>query len=166
LETVGFVDAAQYSDDGSYTSYFVGDPYVYEVGFWRDELTAHTYDEIVLQAGWGACTQGLVKAFQQAAHIDITINGEPLYPAGDEALYWGATELMELEGCKAAPSGDQASVAKWRYPLGSLEPGIYEVYVHYWLDHPIIDGGDWDGDGKMDKIEGTLVENTITIVVK
>jgi hypothetical protein len=166
LDTVDFVDVAKYSEDRSYTSYFVGGPYVHEVGFWWDEVIAHTHDEIVLRAGWGACTKGLVKAFQKAAHIDITINREPLYPEGDEALYWSAIEPIELEGCKAAPNGSQASGSAWRYSLGSLEQGVYEVYVHWWLDHPIVDGGDWDGDGKMDRVEGTLVENTITIVVK
>ena len=62
----------------------------------------------------------------------------------------------------------EKTIRTWEraFELSPLEPGIYEVYVHYWLDSPMIDGGDWDGDGKMDKLNGTLVESTVTIFVK
>jgi hypothetical protein len=141
-------------------------PTTYNINPWWSDVRIRTEDEVILNLGWGACTSGLVKAFQQAARIDITINGEPLYPEGDDDLYWGPIEPMELDGCKAAPEGDQASVSRWQYTFSPFETGIYEVDVHYWLAHPIIDGGDWDGDGKMDQYEGTLVENMIMIIVK
>ena len=141
-------------------------PTTYNIKPWWSDVTVRAVDEVNLNLGWGACTPGLVKTFQQAAHIDITINGEPLYPEGDDGLYWGTIEPLELDGCKAAPNDEQGSVSRWGYTLSPLEPGIYEVYVHYWLAHPIVDGGDWDGDGKIDKFEGTFVENTVLIVVK
>jgi hypothetical protein len=165
-ETWGMAQIPTGYENRTITSWKSPTPTTYNINPWWSEVTVRTEDEVSLNVGWGACTPGLVKAFQKDAHIDVTINGEPLYPVGDEALYWGAIGPIELEGCKAAPNGNQASTSSWQYTLSPLEPGIYEVYVHYWLDHPIVDGGDWDGDGKMDKIEGTLIENTITIIVK
>ena len=150
----------------SFSGQLLGELPDYDISFWEDTVTVYNYDKIVLRAGWAACTPSLVKKLQKVSHIDITINGQPLYPEGDEALYWNPIEPIELEGCKIAPKGNKASVSEWRYSLGSLSPGIYEVYVHWWLDHAVKDGLDRDGDGKKDKYEGTLVENTITIVVK
>ena len=40
--------------------------------------------------------------------------------------------------------------ASWQYPLTELGPGEYELHSRIWTDHPLIDGGDYDGDGKPD----------------
>ena len=168
LNTVEFIHAEQQGseEDGVSTGYFWSPSPSQNIYLWSDVVTVQAYDELVLRSGWRACTPGLVTAFVKAAHVDLTINGDPLYPEGDDTLYWDPIEPFEFEGCTVAPNGNQASVSRWRYPLGSLLPGTYEVYAHMWLDHPIIDGRDEDGDGQMDVYKGTIIENTFTIVVK
>jgi hypothetical protein len=138
---------AEYGNNTSY-SWVYPMPTTYNINPWWSEETVRTDDDVILYVRNGACTRGLVESFQRAAHIDVSINGEPLFPQGDEIQYWGLIESMDIDGCKAARHGKNASMSYWQYQLSPLEPGIYDVYVHYWLDHPVIDGGDWDGDGK------------------
>jgi len=140
-------------------------PTTYNINPWWSEETVRTVDDVNFYVQWGACTVGLIKSYQNAAHIDITINGEPLFPTGEDAQYWSPPEPTELDGCIAS-DGKNASTSYWSYPFDPLEPGIYKVHFHYWLDRQVTYGTDWDGDGKIDKFEGTIVENTVTIVVK
>ena len=50
--------------------------------------------------------------------------------------------------------GNKPSVAYWEYDLTdhltTLEPNTYELRSRFWVDHPLVDGGDLDGDGEID----------------
>jgi hypothetical protein len=108
----------------------------------------------VIQWTWYACTAGLVNGFMEASNFDLRLlqeDGSPylvLTPEDVDEL-WGPIELFEdAEGyCRGRP--DYAGAA-WRYRLTSLPVGRYELHADIWIDHPLTDGTDWDGDGTPD----------------
>ncbi len=133
-----------------------------------DIVYASTSDDIVLRSGWAACTYGLVKSFQHAASYMLMLDGTLLVSPENDNLYFTPIEPADIptHACITAPHGENLSKTDWRYPLGQLEAGTYEIYIHVWFEHRIIDGGDYDGDGHVDFMEGTLFERTITLIVE
>lgn len=132
-----------------------------------DPVYVDAGDDVVLRHGWGACTFGLVKLYLSAVHTELTIDGELVSTADGKDIYWGAISNVPDADWSACIAGNQhtASTVDWRYPLGVLPPGEYVIHFYYWLERPIIDGGDYDGDGHMDWIGGVLKDRTFTIVV-
>ncbi len=133
-----------------------------------DIVYVQTGDNIILRTGWAACTYGLVRSFQNAANYKLMLDETVLVSPENDNAYFTPIEPADVttHACIAAPNGQNLSKTDWRYPLGQLEAGTYEIYAHVWLDHRIIDGGDYDGDGHVDFMEGTLFERTITLIVE
>jgi len=138
------------------------------LNFSTDPVYVNADNYIVLRHGWGTCTPGFVKAYLSAVHTEVTINGVLVSTADGKDQYWDKiTRAPDTYWVKSCIVGNQktSSVVQWNYPLGTLNPGEYEINFYYWLDHPIVDGADYDGDGKMDKFEGILNDRTFTIIV-
>ena len=119
----------------------------------------------VIRAGWAACTRGLVRVFINASNFELTLNGEPLLTPEQVDQLWGP--IAPCETCPGPCRGKQEPVsASWRYVL-DLPPGEYELHSTIWIDHPLIDGGDYDGDGAPDvfRPEDLYYDTLNTIVV-
>jgi hypothetical protein len=125
-------------------------------------------DNVILRHGWGACTLGLVRVYLSAVHTQLSINGELVSAADGNDQYWGpiakAPDGYWVSSCIAGNQNTYSTV-DWHYPLSTLTPGEYEVHFYYWFDHLIVDGGDLDGDGYLDKYEGVFNDRTFTIIV-
>jgi hypothetical protein len=123
---------------------------------------------IVLRHGWGACTLGLVRTYLSAVYTELRIDGVLVSVADGNDQHWGpitaAPDAYWVQYCIAG-NRNTSSVVYWEYPLEYLVPGQYEVSFYYWLDHPVIDGGDLDGDGRIDIREGLFNQRTFTIIV-
>ena len=135
-----------------------------------DTVTADAGDTIVLRHRWGACTYGLVKDYLASVHTELSIDSGPIYVADGKDQYWGPIVFTEAEDptqqyCIAG-SKRGGWIAFWDVSLGILEPGEHEVYFHHWMDHPVLDGGDYDQDGYLDPPDVYTRERTITIVVE
>ena len=130
----------------------------------QDEVTVSTDDELILHIGWGACTRGLVRAYITAAHYQWSLGGDPILPHEETAQYFGPIHRVgAVDGCLAGDGTLWRSY--WDYSIGNLSPGTYEIRLLRWLAHPVIDGGDWDGDGRIDFFEGEMGDDTITVYV-
>jgi len=57
--------------------------------------------------------------------------------------------------------------AEWQYVLPELAPGVHQLDTRMWPDHSLIDGIDWDGDGRPDPFtpKGATRHTVITITV-
>jgi hypothetical protein len=133
-----------------------------------DPVYVNADDNIVLYHGWGACTRGLVQAYLSAVHTEMSFDEGPLYIADGRDQYWGSiTKMPDGYWVPSCIAGNQktSSAVYWEYPLGVLSAGEYEVYYTQYLDHPVIDGADYDGDGSLDRWAGVLVERSFTIIV-
>ena len=135
--------------------------------FADETVSVSASDYIVIGYGWAACTPGLVRTYLSAMHHEIRVDDVVISIADGKDQYWGP--ITENPDANLAPciAGNKRTgwSAHWRYPLGTLTPGEHEVYFYHWLDHPVIDGGDYDGDGKVDIFNGLIQERTITIIV-
>lgn len=139
------------------------------LAFPEDPVYVSADDFIVLRIGWLACTPGFVRQYQSAAHYELELDGQPLITPGKNNQYY--TSIEPFDGtfsyeCLIPPHERQRSITDWRYPLGTLTPGTYEIYFRLWFDHRVNDGYDLDGDGKLDVYEGTLQERTKTLIVE
>lgn len=131
---------------------------------------AEAGQEVVIRAGWAACTRGLTEAFTHAAAVSMQVDydGAPwlnVEPPSRE--YWSRPQ----------PSGNSTSACvmqtsnywstQWLYSLGTLEAGEYSLHFVYTISHPLPDGGDYDGDGRPDLFtpETFINEVDVTIVV-
>jgi hypothetical protein len=134
-----------------------------------DPVYVNADDYIVLYHGWGACTRGLVQAYLSAVYTGLSIDDGALYIADGRDQYWGSiTKMPDGYWVSTCIAGNQktSSAVYWEYPLGNLTPGEeYEVYYYQWLDHRIIDGADYNGDGRLDSWEGLISQRTFTIIV-
>lgn len=127
--------------------------------------------EVIIRAGWGACTRGLAHASIHASSIsmEVTKDGEDwitVEPSSRE--YWNPVESSEIEGPNACVMHNSLSWwTEWFYSLGTLEAGTYEVHFVWAFSHQLVDGGDYDGDGHIDFVDsGVLQDVTTTIVVE
>ena len=92
----------------------------------------------------------------------------PLFASAREAeQYWGPIEPGTPPTVTLCPNKpqDTAFYSYWVYKLPDLQPGVYELHSILSSDRPIIDGGDNDGDGKLDHWVGWWQESRIIIEV-
>lgn len=135
------------------------------LNFADDTVYVNASDNIVLYHGWAACTSGYIMLYLSAVQTELRINNVLVSRADGKDQYWGP--ISEIGGDWSICIGGNQKTARaiyWYYPLGMLEPGVHVVQFNYWLERPIIDGGDYDGDGRPDKID-SLRDRTITIIV-
>lgn len=111
----------------------------------------------VIRYGWAACSSGLVRVFIAATNWEVTL----VDAAGAEVLHLTPEDIGELWGeiniyedpppfAETCMGKGRPAWAEWRYTLTELEPGSYTLHTQWWLDHPLVDGADNDGDGKID----------------
>ena len=114
---------------------------------------------ITLHGRWGACSPGLVTAYITGSHTDVTLDGEPLLSPEQIDRLWGPVTVQRTDD--ACLIGDTIYISHWYYEL-TLEPRAvpYVLHTEFFLDHPLRDGGDWDGDGKMDLFPAGLLRVT------
>lgn len=124
----------------------------------------------VLRAGWAACSPGLVRAFISAINFEVTLNDAPLLSPEEVDGLWGTIDIYDEPPDFAEDCVGQGRPAhgQWRYVLDDLPSGTYEVHTSWWMDHLVIDGGDYDGDGKPDQFtpENFYGETVNTIIVE
>jgi len=123
-------------------------------------------EELVIRHGWLTCRRGLVKAFLMAIEEqEYTLNGVPLWGTQEASQYWGPIQeewTPRLEFCMGHPSTGYRTY--WEHEL-DLDPGVHVLHLTLLLRHPIIDGGDWDEDGRPDLFSGQLHDDTVVIHV-
>ena len=122
----------------------------------------------VIRSGWGACTKGLVRAYIKASNYELALNGAPLLTPEQVDELWGPMEPLDPAPPdeNVCPGKTKPMRARWRYPLTDLVPGEYVLHTLIWVDHPLIDGGDYDGDGKPDLfIPHDLYYDTLNTII-
>ena len=109
-------------------------------------------DTVVIRAGWGACNPGLVHMFVNSVNFEVKLDDMVILTPGDVDELWGKVTIYDPQPDwpQCVGNGPRA-YAEWRFEQGTLEPGSYELHTRWWLDHAVIDGGDYDGDGGPDK---------------
>jgi hypothetical protein len=139
---------------------------------WKKDQTYHIHPgQIgVIESGWGACTAGLVRVYIKVSNYELALNGETILTPEQVDTLWGPIEHHEPDPgyedvCNNKTAGFRAS---WRYALDGLQPGEYDLHSRIWIDHTLIDGGDYDGDGKPDLItpDSYYYDTHNTIVVE
>lgn len=131
---------------------------------------------VILSFWWLACSEGLTADFRDSISAqNYTLDGKPLLHSPEDAdKYWGDIQTIHAadaawlhEGC-AWPS-DRGGRIDWQLKLGKLSPGDHVLTAYRELAFPIIDGGDYDGDGRPDAFTSEnyfgLEEKTVTIHV-
>ena len=140
-------------------------------------MDGFTYDILpgqvgVLRVGWAACSQGLVGVWIAASNYEVTLFDaetqdeiEHLTPEDVDVL-WGPIELMS-EPMEACVGQSRNAYSLWHYPLDELGPGEYTLASSMWIDHTLIDGGDYDEDGRPDlfRPEEYYFDTVNTIIV-
>jgi len=109
-------------------------------------------DNVIIRTGWGACTRGLAQAWTKQNKISFWVNGESVFSLPKEAqVFWGEPESFLLpDGSSCVNDVDSGWRVYWEYPFGELAEGTYIIHYEENVDHPFLDGGDYDGDGKPD----------------
>jgi len=130
-------------------------------------ITVYSDQVVVIRHGWAAASPGLVQSYINAVNQEYTLNGMPLFTSSKEARqYWGPIQpLPDIPPEGACPGHTPISVSHWEYRLSNLQPGDYVLHTLHWVDRPLIDGCDSDGDGSMDHIRDWRIEGTLTIRV-
>jgi hypothetical protein len=131
--------------------------------------TASTNQEIIVRTGWAACTKGLVRSYITAAHHDWYLDDVPLFSSPDEMVeHWGPIVPWVSPNIEYCIAGNEKTASKVyiEYNLGTLEVGEYDLRAYHWLDHPVTDGYDADGDGRPDLHKDFRYDVTIHIIVE
>jgi len=127
-------------------------------------------DEVVIQARWVACTHGLTRAFRNAAVISLeeTFDGQSTTLVDSPGhRYWTSPTPFDRdvsEYCRMQTRGGW--VTYWHFELGTLAPGQHEIHFTWTLSHPIPDGGDFNGDGKLDHFSGDDLNHDNSFVIE
>ena len=130
-------------------------------------ITVSPDQEIILGIGWAACTLGLERAFIETVRLEWTFNDQLVLPHDEVFEYWSKIrEVDPVPGGVCIAGNGTFWGSSWRYSLGYLEPGSYQVHFLEWIAHPFTDGGDYNGDGKIDKFSGTLTDWSVTVNVE
>ena len=116
--------------------------------------------DINVWSGWIAHKRGMIKAYLSAVDLSITVDGTPIPNAND--LHGPIVDAGDVDG-----DGDSEFATYWNLTLDPLEAGQkYVIESSVDLTHPIIDtpGGDYDGDGRPDRIgPGEIASGTCTL---
>jgi len=129
----------------------------------QDEVFVTSEDEIILGTGWGACTPGLVTAWLHAADYHWYMDGNPIVSSKQATNYWGPVASRGPNTACLIGTGELWA-ASWRYSIGSLSVGDYEISLIYGTDHKMTDGGDSDGDGRLDFYQQLEANVTIHVI--
>lgn len=124
--------------------------------------------EVVIRAGWGACTRGLAEAFRHQALVSMEIqrDGAPfLVVEPPSREYWRDPQPIDGNYDACVMNTRNGWTTQWLYSLGALDAGSYAVHFHWYLEHPMPDGGDHDGDGRVDLID-LNAEHDVTLIVE
>jgi hypothetical protein len=137
---------------------------------WDPGTTVYSDQNIILDAGWRACRRGAVQDFLTATNLAWAITGGDIDLSGqDTNNFWErpyeVQVIQPVEACMGGPLDTQWGT-HFRYPVGNLPAGEYELYWNWWLDHPVTDVADYDGDGHPELFDGTVFEVTTTIHVE
>ena len=101
--------------------------------------------------------------------MNWSFDGQPLFePDEDIDQYRGPIEERGLNPYAEYCIGlypENLWASSWRYSLGKLETGEYQVSFDMWFHHPITELTDIDGDGSVDIISDVLVERSTIIKV-
>ena len=148
---------------------FAQDDEVVIIPYRWDQSTIVFSDQfITLQAGWAACKKGPLQAFRSATHISWTLDKEGVQVDSGEVTrkYWGPIHYIPLQaGVCLGKTPETIPAITWSFPLGQLEAGEYSLHFYWWLDHPVTDLGDNDGNGRPDFFSGTIKDVDISIHV-
>ena len=127
----------------------------------------------MMQSRWIACNEKLVRTYIKAVHFELTLykNGEKqpyLFILSDQVdNLWDSIEPYGYPADECVVKGTP-SISTWKIPLPTLPEGVYKLYFHGWVDHPITDGSDYDGDGEPDVFPPEFIElftvNTVIVV--
>lgn len=147
-----------------------GEPVVIHPIFWDDGQTVYSDQEIIFVMRWGACKKGLVQDYLTAADMIMTLDGEALFGTQAEMnRYWGPVREVPAGPGAAFCVGktpDTIWRSEWAYSYGTLEPGDYTLHFANRVEHPVIDGGDYDGAGGPDLFRRTISERESAIHVE
>jgi hypothetical protein len=131
-------------------------------GGWSE---VYTDQDIILTMGWQACRRGVVQAALTSIQLELYLDDvQFLGPDDGIKQFWGPIEK--------APGGDEFCIVtqdhvwrtEWKYFLGKLPEGVYELRSLYWFDHPVTDVADYDGDGKIDIFKGLTIRDRTRII--
>ena len=129
----------------------VGPVYPYRPQDWPDNtVTVHVGDIILLGARWGACTKGLAMMAAKNLTWDYYLDGEPI----STEFVFGRPVRTPSDTSACIPRADAGWWVFAESPLVINEPGLYSLSLEISASHPLIDGGDYDGDGRLDRFEG------------
>ena len=136
--------------------------------FQQGDVHAQPGQEVVFHSGWAACAPGMVLAFENAATRYMYDNDVPIDDI--ETWDWSPIEkgTIDPNGKANCVVGDGVHLwsSTWYSPELTFETGTHVIHFYYVLSHQLVDGGDYNGDGKIDKIDGVTGENTFTIIVE
>jgi len=154
----------------------VGPVYPFHPGQY-DGTTVEVGQTLLLGNHWGGCVPGLVTEYTRASAHAWSINGEPLATPADWthaiAVDWnphpwvpGGPDMSACVSQVAARTTTYGFWAFWQYPVVFSAPGDYVVRLVSTLARPVLDGGDYDGDGRPDIFgRDWLSDSSITIHV-
>ena len=132
------------------------------------EYTVSSNDDIVISIGWGTCSEGLQQDYIKSVNNKYLLNNEPLKDAQkkDKDL-WMEPYFVENAPWKDLCIWDVDGVWQmaWKYDLGKLDPGDYELVWERTYNFNVIDGYDQEGDGIPDVYgDFTRIVTTIHVV--
>ncbi len=126
-----------------------------------DGTTVDVGQTLLLGAHWGGCVPGLVTEFGKASVLVWTIDGNPVAaPAA-----WTRAIAVQQNPHPRVPGGPDMSAcvsqvaartapyrywAFWQYPVVFTAGGVHVIRLVGTANHPWLDGGDYDGDGRPD----------------
>lgn len=122
------------------------------IGPWSGTVSIGPGEEPVLRLGWSACSEGLTSDFIDVAVHNIVIVKDAI-PVGTYSTGDGEFSKPAVFGSSdACLHGDGTTWVTWWNldDLGVDDPGTYEVQWEFYVEWPIVDGGDWDGNGYVD----------------
>ena len=136
---------------------------------WDPEQVVYSDQTVIFELGWAACNRGLVQDFLNANYLAFILDGSPVVAPEEVNQYWGPIEKIPAPPAAEACLGRTPVMLwrkQWSYQYGTLEAGDHTLQFILKLDHPVLDGGDYDGNGAPDLFAGTLHDFEVTIHVE
>ena len=137
---------------------------------WDSTQTVYSNQTIVFDFGWAACKRGFIKTFLNANDLSFSMDGSPLFSSSAEASqYWGPVQQTPAPASAEACLGrtpETIWATYWMYTYGTLNAGDHMLHFTMSVDHPVLDGADYDGNGAPDIFSGTLQDLDLTIHVE